>query len=151
MEKLNFPEYPFRIREEGGSTMIFDFIRKKWVTMTPEEWVRQNMMMYLIHDMNYPAGLMKVEASLTVNKLRKRADIVVYSPAGIPVLAVECKSPRVSLSYGTFEQLARYNLSLQVPLLIITNGIKHYCCKVNLKSQTFEVLDSIPPFIRSPI
>jgi type I site-specific restriction endonuclease len=147
MKALNLPEYQFRLRKnEAGKTEIFDPIRKRFYVLTPEEWVRQNFMQYLIQEKNFPAGLMAVEKGLKLHGAQKRADIVQYSKQGNPALIVECKAPEVKITQDTFDQAARYNLSLQVAYLIITNGMEHYACTVDFAKQEVRFLKEIPDF-----
>jgi type I site-specific restriction endonuclease len=147
MKALNLPEYQFRLRKnEAGKTEIFDPIRKRFYVLTPEEWVRQNFIQYLIQEKNFPAGLMAVEKGLKLNGTQKRADIVQYNKQGRAALIVECKAPEVKINQDTFDQAARYNLSLQVAYLIITNGLEHYACKVDFAKQEVRFLQEIPDF-----
>jgi hypothetical protein len=141
---LNFPPYSFQIREQDGLLFIFDRIRRRYVRLTPEEWVRQHMVQYLVHQKGVPLTLIAVEKSLRIYKMRKRVDIAVYASTGTPVLLVECKSPAVSLTGQAFDQLARYNLALSVRFLVVTNGLSHYCCQVDETSQSWHFLEEIP-------
>jgi len=143
---LNFPPYSFQIREQDGRLFIFDRIRGRYVRLTPEEWVRQHMVHYLIHQKGVPSTLIAVEKSLRVYKMSKRVDIAVHTSAGTPVLLVECKSPAVILATQTFDQLARYNLALSVRFLVVTNGLAHYCCRMDLTGQSWQFLDEIPDY-----
>lgn len=146
MKKLNLPEYSFKIRTLGLNQEIFDSVRKKYIVLTPEEWVRQNFVRYLIEERKYPASLIAIEKTITVNKLRKRCDIVVYSRDRKPVIMVECKSSSIKISQSTFDQVARYNLSLNVKYLIITNGMNHYSCIVEKDKSGYVFLESIPMY-----
>ncbi len=146
MYKLNLPEYNFKIRKINQKLEIFDRFRKKYVTLTPEEWVRQNFIEYLIHEKNFPESLIIVEKSLTLNQMQKRADIVVYTNKGGPNLIVECKAPEVKITQKTFDQIARYNMTLQVDYLIVTNGIIHYCCCIDFINKTYSFLKNIPEY-----
>lgn len=141
---LNLPPVNFRFSEVGQSKQIFDLVRKRFVSLTPEEWVRQHFLHFMINEKNYPASLMGVEMLVRVNKLSQRADIVVYQNDGKPWLIVECKNTAVPLTQETFYQLARYNLTLQVPYMVITNGLEHYCLLFNGKD--FEYLDDLPVY-----
>ena len=129
MTKLNLPSYPFRIRTSGQSKEIFDLLRKKFVPLTPEEWVRQHFIRFVQDQLQYPEGYITVEKGLTVNTRAKRTDIVIHNSEGNPWMIVECKSPQIRLSEETFYQSASYHLKLNVRFLVITNGIQHYCCK----------------------
>ncbi len=144
MQELNFPTYTFRTRSESGVTKIFDPVRKNWIVLTPEEWVRQNLIAYLQHEYSVPYGLMAVEKEFRVNSLKKRADLVIYNKQGHPQMLAECKAPGIKLTNSTFEQAARYNLTLSVPLLLITNGLQHFCARINFENQSFVMLDNIP-------
>ncbi|MBC8487532.1 MAG: type I restriction enzyme HsdR N-terminal domain-containing protein [Bacteroidetes bacterium] len=146
MNNLNLPQYDFRIRETGQKKEIFDRIRKKWVALTPEEWVRQNFLMYLISEKNYPESLMAVEAGFKLYKRKKRSDIVVYNNLGEPVLIVECKAPEVKINQGVFDQVARYNMALKVSYLIVTNGLDHYCCHLDYKKNSYHFLKKVPEY-----
>lgn len=127
MIPIDFPEYDFKIKEAAGGRYIFDFIRKKYVLLSPEEWVRQHILQYLITEMNYPKGLISVEKEVRVNKLRKRYDIVVFSPDRKPWMLVECKEPAVAITDKTLHQLLRYHQTLQCPFWMLSNGHHNYC------------------------
>ena len=146
MFKLNLPTYNFKLREENSRQFIFDSIRKKYVSLTPEEWVRQNIIAWLIHEKNYPAGLIAIEKEIRVNKLKKRFDIVVFGKDSLPALLIECKAPSVKITQETFDQAARYNLALKVSRLAVTNGLEHYCCHIDLLKGTFSFLDEFPDY-----
>ena len=146
MQQLNLPPYPFKIKSENGRKQIFDEIREKYVALTPEEWVRQNFVKYLVHEKKYPKGLITIEASLSYNTLIKRSDIVAYNRLGQPTLIVECKAPEIKLNQETFDQAAMYNLILKVGHIIITNGLSHYCCTINNEKSTFEFISEIPNY-----
>lgn len=146
MQELNLPTYKFRLKEENNIAFIFDEIRKKFVVLTPEEWVRQNFIKFLVNDKKYPASLIAIELGLKYNQLQKRADILIYNKSGQPCLMVECKAPDVKLSQDTFHQIAVYNMSFKVNYLVVTNGINHYCCKMDYSSNTYEFLPMIPDF-----
>lgn len=144
MEELNLPEFNFRIRKKNGKEEIFDFLRKKFVSLTPEEWVRQNFIMFLIKEKGYPESLITVEKSLMLNNLLKRTDIVIYSNTGFPKLIVECKATSVKITQKTFDQIARYNMTLKVDYLIVTNGLTHYICQIDYKKQSYYFLKEVP-------
>ena len=124
--------------------MILDPVRRKYVKLTPEEWVRQNFIQYLITEGKYPAGLLGIEILFRLNKLKRRVDILVHTRTGEPVLIVECKSPDVRIDEKVFEQIATYNMKYKVPYLVVTNGLHHYCCKMNHQEMIFEYLLTIP-------
>ena len=146
MVNLNFPEYDFRLRKSKAKTEIFDEFRMKFVILTPEEWVRQNLLKYLYTEKNIPKGLIAIEKGLTVNRLQKRTDIVIYNKLGKPSMIVECKSPEINITQTTFEQIARYNMTLKVSYLLVSNGLVHYCSKIDFKNKQFCFLEEIPDF-----
>ncbi len=146
MELLKLPSYPFRLKKENKRQFIFDAFRRKFVALTPEEWVRQHFAMYMVNGLNYPQNLLSVEYTLVFNTLRKRCDIVVFDRTGKPVVIVECKAPSIAINQRTFDQIATYNLQLNVPLLIVTNGLNHYCCSMNRETKTYTFLQQIPEF-----
>ena len=146
MERLNLPEYSFKIRSRDGKIFIFDPFRKKDLLLTPEEWVRQNFLQYMVKEKDFPASLISVEMSFRLNKLVKRGDIVVFGRDGKPLLLVECKASSINISQSTFDQIARYNMSLKVDYLIVTNGLQHFCCKLDFENKTYDFLKSIPSF-----
>ncbi len=141
MKELNFPPYHFKINTTPQAKHIFDVYRRKWVILTPEEWVRQHTLRYLVEEKKYPAGLLSVEKAIKVNTLLKRCDAVFYNTARKPLLIIECKSPEVEINQNVFEQAMRYNLSLQVNYLFITNGLQHYFFKTT--QQGLEALKTI--------
>jgi hypothetical protein len=144
LKELNLPEYSFRITTQKGKQMIFDPLRRKYVRLTPEEWVRQNFINYLVHEGNYPPGLIGVEVPFIFNKLKRRADLLVHNRSGEPVMIVECKSPDVRLDDEVFDQIATYNLQFKVPYLVVTNGMTHYACRFNSAENKFNDLLAIP-------
>ena len=146
MDKLNLPEYTFRVNDLNNQKWIFDPLRKKKVVLTPEEWVRQNFIQFLIQEKHYPEQLIKVEMGFRVNNLIKRSDIIVYDRKGKPSLIVECKAPTVKVSQGVFDQIARYNISLKVDFLVVSNGLEHYCCQINHQKKSYQFLRNIPEF-----
>ena len=146
MQKLNLPEYPFRIETDGGQQRIFDRLRRKMVALTPEEWVRQHVMQFLITEKQYPESLMTVEAALKVARRMKRTDLVVYNRNLKPLLIVECKAPHVKINKDVFDQIVRYNITLQVHYLLVTNGLEHYCCKLDYEDNSYEFLPEIPVY-----
>ena len=144
--QLNLPAYDFKTTQKEGRTYIFDIFRRRWVKLTPEEWVRQNFVSYLKEEKHFPASLIAVERSLRFNKLDFRADAVVFSTSGKPLLVLECKAPEVKISQKVFDQIVRYNFEFQVDYLILTNGMVHYCCKIDKVAQTYEFLKEIPDY-----
>lgn len=144
MIKLNLPSYSFKLFKEDKKTKIFDDIRKKKIVLTPEEWVRQNFIQFLIQERNYPRGLIAVEKGLKINGLQKRTDILCYDKSGNPILMVECKATNISIDQSVFDQIARYNISFKLPYLIVTNGLEHYCALINFEEKRFSFLKEIP-------
>ncbi len=146
MQNLNFPTYTFRFKNSENKRLIFDEIRKKFVVCQPEEWVRQNCVQFLIQKKKYPKSLINVEKELKVNNLRKRYDIVVFNPDGSIHLMVECKSPKVTIDQASFDQIARYNLTINAKYLMVSNGINHYYCLMDYLAQEYQFLKDIPNY-----
>ena len=144
MFKLNLPEYDLRQEMRDGRLHVLDPFRRRWLQLTPEEEVRQRFVAYLLHEKGYPASLMRTEHTLHLNGMVRRCDILVDKPAGIPSLMVECKAPSVKINQKVFDQAARYNLVLRLPFLVLTNGIQHFCCRVDFEAQKVELLSEIP-------
>ena len=143
MLQLNFPNYTFKIKNIENEDYIFDEIRKKYIKLTKEEWVRQNCVNFLVKEKKFPQVLINVEKTLKINNLSKRYDIVVYNSDGSIKLLVECKSPEIKITQKTFDQIAIYNMSLKADLLMITNGINHYYCKIDYKNQCYKFINDI--------
>ncbi|MDQ3111135.1 MAG: type I restriction enzyme HsdR N-terminal domain-containing protein [Bacteroidota bacterium] len=146
LPRLNFPHYDFRLRGNNPRPEIFDEVRKKWVTLTPEEWVRQHAVKWVIEEKKYPASLLAIEKSIAVNGLVKRCDIVAFDRSGIPLLIVECKAHDVVISQHVFDQAARYNMTLNVNLFLLTNGMNHFCCVADHEKQSYAFLKELPAF-----
>lgn len=146
MQQLNFPVYEFDISKRKDKYLIFDVIRKKNVILTPEEWVRQNFVRFILNELGYPRSMIKVESGLKVNQLQKRSDVVVFDRSANPFLLAECKSWKVPLGQDAFDQILIYNQQVHSPYLVLTNGIHHFCCEVDLKSGKASFLDSIPAY-----
>lgn len=146
MQKLNFPSYIFRFKNSENKVSIFDEIRKKFIILTPEEWVRQHVVQFLIMEKKYPKSLINVEKVLKVNGLRKRYDIVVYNPDGTIYILVECKAPEVKISQATFDQIARYNMTMNAQYLTVTNGLSHYFCQMDFENEKYEFLRELPNY-----
>ncbi len=147
MHKLNFPVYDFRLKNSENKISIFDRIRKKFIILTPEEWVRQHTILYLINEKKYPESLINVEKTIKVNNLVKRYDIVIFNPNGSIFLIVECKSSSVKINQNTFDQIARYNISLEAEYLMVTNGLDHYYCQINYSKESYTFLKDIPNYL----
>lgn len=146
MESLNLPSYEFRIDEREGKRVVYDPLRQTYVRFTPEEWVRQHFVQYLIQEQGVPAGLVGIEASFQYQGQPRRADIIAHDRQGEPLLLVECKAPRVSIGQDAFDQGAGYNLVLGAPFLIVTNGQTHYACAIDFESESYRFLDVLPPY-----
>lgn len=147
MTNLNLPTYSFKIKSKENKLYIFDILRKKNVVLTPEEWVRQNYIQYLICEKEYPKTLIAIEKQLKVNNLIKRTDILIFDKNGSPNIIVECKSPMVKITQNTFDQIARYNLKLNAKYLIVTNGLQHFYCKMNYEQMEYVFLNEIPNYL----
>ncbi len=146
MQRLNLPTYSFNIKSLDKGEQIFDICRNKWVALTPEEWVRQNLLHYFTTDLHYPTGLVAIELSIRINGLNRRCDMVVFNRRGAPVMIVECKASDVKLEQKTFDQVARYNINFQVPYLLISNGIKHFCAVLDQSNRKYRFLESFPDY-----
>ncbi len=146
MQELSLPSYEFRLKKDEGQLRIFDEIRKKYVALTPEEWVRQHFIMFLVNQKSVPAGLIILEKQIKMNKMARRPDILVHDKQGVPIMIVECKAPEIEISQDTFDQIARYNSVLKVPFLVVTNGMSHYCCEMYYNKNTYRFLQDIPEY-----
>jgi hypothetical protein len=146
MQNLNFPSYSFRLKNSENKVSIFDEIRKKFIVLTPEEWVRQHVIQYLIQEKKYPKSYLSVEKLIKVNNINKRYDIVVYHPNGELFLLIECKAPEVRINQDTFDQIARYNLKLNAKYLMVTNGLNHYFCLIDFEKEAYVFLNELPDF-----
>ena len=135
MKKLNFPVYSFRFKNSENKVAIFDEIRKKFMLLTPEEWVRQHTVQFLLQDKKFPKSYINVEKLIKINDLSKRYDVVVFQPNGEIFLLIECKAPEVPISQNTFDQIARYNLVLKAKYLMVTNGLNHYFCQMDFENE----------------
>lgn len=146
MQKLNLPEYDFRLKTEDEKSYIFDAIRKKFVVLTPEEWVRQNFIQYLKTEKKYPETLMAVEKKVMVNQNLRRFDLLVYSRNGHPNLIAEFKAPNVKITQETFDQVVRYNMSLRVERVVVSNGLQHFACEIDYAKNSYLYLPEIPEY-----
>ena len=142
MIKIEYPPYQPKIKEENGRELIFDEFRKRWIVLTPEEWVRQNFLQYLTQTKKYPASLIAVEKEIKLGELKMRFDVVVYDRDSKPWMIVECKEMNVALDKSVLDQVLRYNISLNVPYLVITNG--SYCIALQLKENLMKAMDTLP-------
>lgn len=146
MLALNLPSYSHKIITRNGKGYIFDVLRKKYVALTPEEWVRQHFVHFLIEHKGYPAGLLANEVQVMLNGTKKRCDTVLYGRSLNPRMIVEYKAPEIEITQSVFDQITRYNMVLKVDYLIVTNGIRHYCCRIDYPSKTYAFLPDIPAF-----
>ena len=142
MIKIEYPPYQPKIKEENGKEFIFDEFRRRWIMLTPEEWVRQNFLQYLTQIKKYPASLIAIEKEIKLGELKKRFDILVYDSNSKPWMIVECKEMNVTLDKSVLNQVLRYNISLNVPYLVITNGI--YCMAASLREKKVSAIDFLP-------
>lgn len=146
LQPLHLPPYPFKLTEQNGQLFIFDEIRKKKLVLTPEEWVRQHFVQYLIQQKKYLKTLIKLEGGLQIHGRPGRSDIVVFDTEGKKMLMVECKAPSVKITQKVFDQIARYNITHQVPLLAVTNGLQHYYCLIDVASKTYRFIEELPSY-----
>ena len=146
LPQLNLPLAALKTKLVKGTTQVFDAVRKKYLVLTPEEWVRQHFIYFLNVEKKYPLGLMGVEKLVKYNDMRTRADIVLYTNQGRPNMIVECKAPKVKITQDTFNQIAKYNSQLKVQYLVVTNGMKHYCCEMKYDTNKIKFLEEIPRF-----
>ena len=146
MKHFDFPNIELKTKIVDGTTKVFDLVRKKYLVLTKEELVRQQFIKYIHLYKGYPLGLMAVEKVINYNGRKIRSDIIIYNNKGNPTMIVECKAPEVKIVQKTFDQIARYNYNLKVPFLVVTNGVRHFCCSVNYKSDEIFFLDQMPDF-----
>lgn len=146
MQKLNFPAYNFRFKNSKNKVAIFDEIRKKFIILSPEEWVRQHVVQYFLIEMKYPKSLINVEKLLKINGLVKRYDVVVFNPDGSIFVLVECKAPEIKIAQNTFDQIARYNLTMKAEFLMVTNGQNHYFCQMDFENEKYCFLPELPQY-----
>ena len=144
--RLNLPEYDFKIKKRDDTYVIYDLLRKRYVALTSEEWVRQNFVQYLINERNFPIALMANEVSLNQNGIKRRCDTLVANRLGHPFVIVEYKAPKVQVTQTTFDQIVRYNMVLHAQYLIVSNGLTHYCCKIDYETNSYSFLNDIPDY-----
>ena len=144
MKELNLPAYSFNITSVEKFEKIFDPIRKKYVKLTEEEWVRQNFIQYLVKEGKYAAGLIGVEVAFPFNRMKRRIDILIHNRMGQPVMIIECKAPEVNIDDKVFDQIVNYNMEYKVPYIVVTNGLVHYVCKVDHENKKWDFLNVIP-------
>lgn len=146
LQPLQLPPYPFKITEDNGKLTLFDDIRKKHILLTPEEWVRQHFVQYLINQKGYPKSLIKLEGGLKLHGKARRTDIVVFNTYGERMLIIECKAPSVAIDQKVFDQVARYNMVHKVALLAVSNGLQHYYCRINFESRDYIFIEELPNY-----
>jgi len=144
MLKLNFPDYTFRFKSSENKSLIFDVIRKKFMRLTPEEWVRQHVVHFLISEKHFSSSLINVEKQLILNNTKKRYDIVVFNNDGSIYLIVECKAPNIAITQDTFDQIARYNLVTNAQYLMVTNGLENYYCIMDYENERYIFMEEVP-------
>lgn len=142
--ELNLPSFEVKLSESGDKTFIFDEIRRKKVVLTPEEWVRQHFVQFLLNHHGYSKNYIKIEKQIKVNDRIKRFDALVYDKNAKPKILIECKAPAVEITQATFAQIATYNMTLRVPYLIVTNGLNHFICEINFEENSYDYLQEIP-------
>ena len=146
MQELNLPKTELKIITKDGKLHVFDVLRRKYVALTPEEWVRQQFVHFLIGQKGYPAECIGNEVPINLNGTKKRCDTVVYGGNAQPTMIVEYKSPQVEITQQVFEQVSRYNIKLRVKWLIVSNGLQHYCCQIDYESGTYQFVEDIPSY-----
>ncbi len=147
MTPLNLPQYNINVTSTiNGTHQIFDRLRNKYVALTPEEWVRQHFVAFLIDHKGYPSGLMANEVALSLNGTSRRSDSIVYNSSAQPLVIIEYKAPSVKISQKTFDQIIRYNMVFKAPYLIVSNGLNHYCCHIDFENHTYKFLPDIPSY-----
>ena len=146
MYSLNLPSYPIKIKETGEKQLIFDFLRRKYVALTPEEWVRQHFVHFLVEHKGYPQALLTNEVELKVGEKKLRCDTLLYNRELKPRMIIEYKAPTIQLQQKTFDQISAYNLLLKVDYLVISNGLQHYCCKMDYTQQRYSFLEQLPDY-----
>jgi hypothetical protein len=146
MQTLNFSSYNFRFKNSENKVAIFDEIRKKFIILTPEEWVRQHVVQFLLQEKKYPKSHINVEKLLKINDLKKRYDVVVFNADGSIRILIECKAPEIKIAQNTFDQIARYNLTLRAEFLMVTNGHNHYFCQMDFENEKYQFMKELPHF-----
>ena len=143
---FTLPEYSLNIKRDGDHLVIFDTLRDRFVALTPEEWVRQRFVRWLIEERGFRAGLMGNEVSIIQNGIKRRCDTIVHDGQGAPLVIIEYKAPHVVLTQKVFDQIVRYNMVLHARYLIVSNGVTHYCCHIDYDSHSYCFLDDIPNY-----
>lgn len=144
--RLNLPPVDLRTRMDGDNLKVFDPLRKKYVALTPEEYVRQHFTAWLQNTYNYPASIIANEIGLDLNGMKKRCDTVIFNSDGSPLVIIEYKAPNISITQSVFDQIVRYNMALHARYLIVSNGLSHYCCVINYSSNTYNFIPFIPNY-----
>lgn len=144
--ELNLPPYPFKLHQKNNVVFIFDELRKKDLVLTPEEWVRQHFVQYLIIQKKYPKTLTKLEGGLKLNRLQKRTDILIFDKSGKAQVLVECKATSIKITQDVFDQAARYNMIHKVKYLVISNGLQHFCCVMDYEKNSYQFLEELPAY-----
>lgn len=148
MRGLNLPPYAVRVRETDGRKQIYDFLRRRWVALTPEEWVRQHFVHYLVEEKGYPKGLLGNEIELRIGEKRLRCDSLLYNRDMRPLMILEYKAPDVEVTQKVFDQISAYNMLLRVDYLVVSNGIRHFCCRMDYEKREYSFLRDIPEYER---
>lgn len=147
VKELNLPAYSYKLKQgDSGLRQIYDCIRRRYVALTPEEWVRQHFLNFMINNLEYPAALLGVEVMFSMNSLNRRVDIMAYNRLGNPLLAVECKAPGIKITPAVFDQLAEYNMKFRLSYLVVTNGITHFACRINWEDGSYGFLEGVPGY-----
>lgn len=146
MQPLNLPQYEIRVSQRNGHPTIFDTLRRRYVALTPEEWVRQHFVHYLIEHLGYPSGLLANEVQLQVGDKHLRCDTLLYNKDLQPQMIIEYKAPSVTLTQRVFDQITVYNLLLHVPYLIVSNGLQHICCRMDYDNKKYTFIEDIPEY-----
>ncbi|MBL6669042.1 MAG: type I restriction enzyme HsdR N-terminal domain-containing protein [Flavobacteriaceae bacterium] len=146
MLKLNFPDCDIKVKLKQNKPYVFDVVRKKWIRLTPEEWVRTHCIQFLNQQKNFPISLLRIEQQFNVFDRQKRFDLIACNSKQEPLVLVECKSPEVKIRQNTFDQLSRYNVVLKSPYSMITNGLNHYFYTVNFDNQSFQFIEELPNY-----
>ncbi len=141
---LNLPPYPFQLQRRNEKVYIFDELRKKYLLVTPEEWVRQHWIQHLINQKGVSKGLIQSEGGLKLNNLQKRTDLIVFNTAGERILIAEFKAPDIKITQTVFDQIARYNFVYKIPLLLVSNGLNHYYCQVDFENEVYQFIEDLP-------
>ena len=147
LPKLNLPPVELKLDRGNGVLKVFDVLRKKYVTLTPEEYVRQTFIAWLVNGLHYPQSLMANEIGIDLNGTKKRSDTVVFNPDGSPFMIVEYKAPDVAVTQSVFDQIVRYNMVLRARYLTVSNGLNHYCCAIDYNKNSYYFIPTVPDYI----